>query len=88
MGPGEILRWWYEEPTPDVGEVLDLSWPALLEKFDAIESDFHHFYHCDFESGVLHERSWRWFRVRVVRLLSEDSALARSMGLHKPKKVV
>lgn len=61
----------------------DLSWPALLTQWNAIESDFHHFYGCDLGDGILHRRSWRWFHVRVIRLLAEESMLARALGLHK-----
>nr|DAI33653.1 MAG TPA: hypothetical protein [Caudoviricetes sp.]DAP49547.1 MAG TPA: hypothetical protein [Caudoviricetes sp.]DAQ14499.1 MAG TPA: hypothetical protein [Caudoviricetes sp.] len=32
---------------------------------------------------MLSDRRWRWFRIRLVRLLSEDTALARGLGLRK-----
>lgn len=61
----------------------DLSWPSLLSRWDAIETDLHHFYGVDVGTGILRARSWRWFRIRVIRLLAEDSMLSRALGLHK-----
>src|SRR5699024_6652046 len=78
--PGEPLRWWYEDAA---GDVPDLSWPSLLTQWNAIESDFHHFYGCDLGEGILCRRSWRRCRVRVIRLLAEESMRARALGLHK-----
>lgn len=77
-----MLRWWYEEDRPG-RDLPDLSWRSLLSRWDAIETDFHHFYGCDLGDGVLRRRSWRWFRIRVIRLLTEDSMLSRALGLRR-----
>ncbi|WP_234485297.1 hypothetical protein [Streptomyces sp. MBT97] len=36
-------------------------------------------YGIDVESGVLAQRSWRWFQARVLGLLSTDSRLHRHL---------
>ena len=79
------LRWWYEEGDGP-GERPDLSWPTMLSHWDAIETDFHIHYHCDLGDGILDHRSWRWFRIRLIRLLAEESHLARVLGLREHKK--
>lgn len=79
MPPGDETRWWWEEKKP--GGDLDLSWANLLAHWRWIESDFHHFYGVDFEDGVLSDRTWRWFTLRLFRLLGEDSGLARALGI-------
>lgn len=81
------MREWWAEKIPDV-EVDQgrLTWAGLLENFDAVETDFHHFFNIDFDSGILAARRWRWFRIRLVRLLAEDTALARSLGLRDTDK--
>lgn len=82
---GEYVReWWAEQvqPKPDVDESA-LTWPSMLSRWDDIETDFQHFFGIDFGSGVLSNRKWRWFRIRLVRLLSEDTAIARGLGLRK-----
>lgn len=79
--PGEApsLRWWFDDEAPQ----SVLSWDTLLAQWDAIETDFHHFYGVDFGGGALHARSWRWFRVRLMRLLVEESQLARALRSKK-----
>ena len=80
-GEHRAREWWAETLTPDDDCWVDpekLTWPALLSKWTMIETDFHHFYGADLESPeVLHHRTWRWFTVRVFRLISEDTALGR-----------
>lgn len=76
----EGLRWWFEEGQGPA-EGVDLSLGNLLSRWDAIETDFHHFYGCDFGDGVLARRTWRWFRVRMVRLLADDTQLARAVKM-------
>ncbi|CQD04916.1 conserved hypothetical protein [Corynebacterium striatum] len=58
-----------------------LTWANLLSHWDEIETDFHHFFGVDFGSRILADRRWRWFTIRLVRLLSEDTAIARCLGL-------
>lgn len=48
----------------------------IFDQWVLLESDFHEFYGVDLEQ-VLRERSWRWFRTRVVGLFSCDSRLYR-----------
>lgn len=79
MPEGHETRWWWEEKATTSG--IDLSWPNILSKWDAIETDFHHFYSTDLADGTLGRRTWRWFRIRLVRLLAEETSLARQLGL-------
>lgn len=60
-----------------------LTWPSMLSRWDDIETDFQHFYQIDLADGVLSDRRWRWFRIRLIRLLGEDTAIARGLGLRK-----
>lgn len=79
-----MREWWAEKI--DDGPAVDeskLTWASLLSHWDYIETDFHHFYGVDFDSGILADRRWRWFRIRLVRLLGEDTAIARGLGLRK-----
>lgn len=71
--------WW--EDTPNLPDGVDLSLSGLLSHWDAIETDFHHFYGIDLKGGVLGRRRWGWFMKRLTRLLAEDTALARAVGL-------
>ena len=76
------MRDWYDPtaPRPKVDE-SKLTWDNILSNWDAIETDMHMLYGVDVADGILDRRSWRWFRVRVVRLLAEESMLARALGL-------
>lgn len=84
MPEGYETRWWWEEKAATSG--VDLSWENILSKWDAIETDFHHFYGLDVADGTLGRRSWRWFVIRLVRLLAENTSLARQLGLLDIKK--
>lgn len=57
-----------------------LTWPAMLSRWDDIETDFHHFYGVDLADPDL-SRPWGWFAKRTMRLLAEDTALARWVGV-------
>lgn len=78
MPEGDVTRWWWEEPK---AKGIDLSWPNILSNWAAIETDFHHFYNIDFGTGVLTDRDWQWFTLRLFRLLGEDTRLARALGV-------
>ena len=57
-------------------------WDDVIEHFNDIETDFHEIYGVDFGDGVLEQRDWRWFKIRVEGLLIRDSRLALSLGLN------
>ncbi|OFP16000.1 hypothetical protein HMPREF2998_00510 [Corynebacterium sp. HMSC065A05] len=80
---GEYVREWWADKVQERPQVdaTKLTWVNLLSHWDTVETDFHHFYSIDFGSGVLTNRRWRWFRIRLIRLLAEDTALARELGL-------
>lgn len=74
---GVVMREW-EESVEGVNPA-DLSWESLLRNWHLIETDFQNFYHLDLSDPVVGNRSMRWFTVRVVRLLREDTALGREV---------
>lgn len=84
MPEGHETRWWWDDAPTTSG--VDLSWENILSYWEAIETDFHHFYNLDLADGTLGRRTWRWFRIRLVRLLAEDTSLARQLGLLDIKK--
>lgn len=49
------------------------TWAALLENFASIESDFDDLGY-DLESGILRDRTWRWFAARVSRFTQDPSS--------------
>lgn len=73
---GVHLREW-EERVEGVS-AAKLTWDALLELWDLVETDFQQFYHLDLAAPEVRGRSWRWFQVRCSRLLGEDTALGRA----------
>ena len=78
---GIASRDWYEDSGVELPEDVDLSHAGLLSHWDAIETDFQREYGIDLASGILKQRRWSWFLKRLVRLLSEETALARATGL-------
>ena len=74
---GVVFREW-EEKVEGVNPMA-LSWEAFLESWDLVETDFQAFYGVDLASSEYQDRSWRWLRVRLVRLLGEDTALGRKV---------
>ncbi|MDK8241729.1 hypothetical protein [Corynebacterium coyleae] len=51
----------------------------ILEHWDALEADLHHYFQIDMGSDIVRQRDWRWFAVRVKWLLKQDSATARAV---------
>lgn len=64
---------YYEYPT-DSGK--GRSWQEILHYWNAIEADFQDL-GIDFGSGILRERSWRWFTVRVTGLLTKPPVVTK-----------
>lgn len=70
---GHVLREW-EEDTHGVRAVA-LTWPAILEQWKMIETDFQVLYHIDLAKTW---GSWRWFETRLGRILADrDTMLGR-----------
>lgn len=80
-----IMREWYQD-VPDPG-VPDLSWPEVLAHWDVLETDMHHFYGADMYDPEVKARPWRWFVVRVARLLVDPSAGLSSAVRPQPPEV-
>lgn len=84
---GEYVRDDYEpEAFEDPDEPKTVTWVDMLEHWDAIETDFQAFYHLDLTIEA-DRRNWRWFEIRVMRLLSEPERclLPKLLGF-VPKK--
>lgn len=81
---GTPAREW-EEETPNGIDLSKLTWENMLGHWDAIETDFAHFFHLDLEDQIP-KRTWRWFTIRVFRLLGEDTLLARLLGIRDTER--
>lgn len=57
------------------------TWAHMLKSWDVLEADFQWHYGIDLASGILKKRSFRWFTVRVVKLMSEDTGFRRELGI-------
>jgi hypothetical protein len=46
----------------------------ILERWIAVELDLHEFFGIDVESGVLHDRTWRWLALRIRDLIDRPTS--------------
>lgn len=86
--PVSGLYEWYEgglQPTRRQG-TAQVTREALLGQWPLVEADFQETYGLDLSGGLLGERSWRWFQVRLYGLLSADSRLSRHFAPPEPKQ--
>ena len=68
-----VLRQWYDPEAEEGPGAVSIT--SILEEWNAVETDMHHFYGVDVDSGILDHRSWRWFYIRLGRLLSEGESM-------------
>lgn len=55
-----------------------IDWRTVVDRWPLVVADFHRYYGIDLEK-VYRRKSWRWFEVRVLALLSiVDSLIGRS----------
>ncbi|WP_431840645.1 DUF7426 family protein [Gordonia hongkongensis] len=60
------------------------SWSDIFATWEAIEIDFATIFLCDLTPTLLEEKSWRWFAVRLSRILGDPDTLAsRLISLRK-----
>lgn len=73
--PETGLRDWYNPDPTDDDEPSGptFKWSDLLENFASIESDFDDLGY-DLESGILRDRTWRWFTARVSRFTQDPTS--------------
>lgn len=45
------------------------NWIEVLQHWGLVEADLHEHYGIDLDDPVLANRTWRWFRVRVLGLI-------------------
>lgn len=80
--PRTGLYEWYEIPPADERGLRahKLTYEEILSQWALIEADWHSEYGQELTPGLLGERSWRWFRVRLGGLLAADTRLARQLA--------
>ncbi|WP_203236957.1 DUF7426 family protein [Nocardia panacis] len=72
IDPATGLRAWFNPPELAAANTTSptLSWREVLSCWTEIELDMHSVFGIDVNSGVLHERPWRWLEVRIRDLAS------------------
>ena len=85
--PDTGIRDWYGDPdatdtAPEPEEEpVSVGWDKILDNWDSVETDLHERFGIDVESGILHQRTWRWMRIRINDLIDQPSRLRRALGL-------
>lgn len=86
--PETGLRDWYGDPDADATappdpepELVEVGWQRVLDNWTAVENDLHERFGIDVESGILHQRTWRWMRIRINDLIDQPSRLRKALGL-------
>lgn len=83
LGPdGEpVTREWFA-PVEDAGDTV--TFLEILEHWNVLEADLHHYFGIDMCSDVVRKRDWRWFAVRVYWLMGRDTAILRAVRPPEP----
>lgn len=81
------MRDWYRPaPAPALPTATPLTWSDLLEQWTIITLDFHEVFGVDMASGILRDRTWRWFEDHLRDLLVRGPRL--SLWLSRRSSVV
>ncbi|QFP96629.1 tail assembly chaperone [Gordonia phage Denise] len=73
-----------QQKTVQRGDDERASWSDIFATWEAIEIDFATIFICDLTPTLLAEQSWRWFAVRLSRILGDpDSLASRMISLRK-----
>ena len=73
-----------QQKTVQRGDDERASWSDIFATWEAIEIDFATIFICDLTPTLLEEKSWRWFAVRLSRILGDpDSLASRMISLRK-----
>lgn len=60
------------------------SWSDIFAAWEAVEVDFAQIFHCDITPELLAARQWRWFAVRLTRVIGDpDSFSSRLISTRK-----
>lgn len=60
------------------------AWSDIFTSWEALEVDFASFFHLDLTPELLTAKSWRWFAVRLSRILGDpDTLTSRMISLRK-----
>lgn len=70
-------------PVEDEGDRI--SFLEVLEHWNVLEADLHHYFGIDMGSDIVRKRDWRWFAVRVWWLM-DDRGTAISRAVRPPKE--
>ncbi len=80
VDPATGLRRWFNPPemAPTNAAAPVMPWTDVFACWAEIELDMHSVYDVDLNSGVLHERPWRWLEMRI-----RDLAVTPGTRLHR-----
>lgn len=81
-----IRRWSYPMEYAPINQKVEqrsdedrASWADIFATWEAIEIDFATIFLRDLTPALLEEKSWRWFAVRLTRILGDPDTLASRM---------
>ncbi|AYQ99157.1 tail assembly chaperone [Gordonia phage Bialota] len=71
------MRDWYSVPrAPESDTAARITWPEILEQWVFLAHDLLEVYGIDVESGILRERTWKWFEDKVIDMLFRGPRLS------------
>lgn len=81
--PATGIRDWYARPAPaqEKPQETKVGWSDILNQWGAVECDLHDRYGIDCESGILHQRTWRWLSLRIIDLINQPTRLRTALNL-------
>lgn len=76
------IREWYHPPNSEQATPAEVKvqWVDILNAWGAVECDLQD-KGIDVESGILHQRTWRWLNMRILDLINQPSRLRRALNL-------
>ena len=72
------MRDWYAQSATATAAPAEarVTWPEILDQWVSVTHDLHEVYGIDVESGILRERTWKWFEDKVIDLLVRGPRLS------------
>ncbi|AUV61581.1 tail assembly chaperone [Gordonia phage MichaelScott] len=77
------MRDWYAQSATTTAAPAEarVTWPEILEQWVSVTHDLHEVYGIDVESGILRERTWKWFEDKITDLLLRGPRLSVWMNV-------